>query len=84
MGQAADINIPAPEDILLTRFQCYFIKMEINLKWEIIRKKKKNTGHPFFMRNQYMKFQNINKHGSKLMLCTIKQQDLMAKHCKGS
>ena len=35
----------------------------------------------FFMRNPYMKFQNISLHGSKLMLYTIKQQ--MAKNCKG-
>ena len=27
----------------------------------------------FFMRNPYMKFQNISIHGSKLMLYTIKQ-----------
>ena len=29
----------------------------------------------FFMRNPYMKFQNISIHGSKLMLCTYKLQD---------
>ena len=38
----------------------------------------------FFMRNPYMEFQNISIHGSKLMLCTMKQQHLMAKNCKGS
>ena len=43
--------------------------------------KKNKTGHLFFMRNPYMKFQNISIHGSKLMLCTLKQQ--MAKTCKG-
>ena len=31
---------------------------------------RKNMGHLFFMRNPYMKFQNISIHGSKLMLCT--------------
>ena len=36
--------------------------------------KKKNRGHLFFMKNPCMKFQNISVHGSKLMLCTIKQQ----------
>ena len=42
----------------------------------------KNKGHLFFhkesiyeiSRNQYMKFQNISIHGSKLILYTIKQQ----------
>ena len=50
-----------------------FIKREITLKWEIIRtkKKKKNKVTDFFMRNQYMKFQNISMHGSKDI---IKQQ----------
>ena len=29
---------------------------------------KKNTGHYFFMRNPYMKFQNISTYGSKLAM----------------
>ena len=35
--------------------------------------KKKIWVTNFFMRNPYMKFQNISIHGSKLMLCKIKQ-----------
>ena len=31
--------------------------------------KKKNTDHLFFMRNRYMKFQNISIHGSIVMPC---------------
>ena len=42
--------------------------------------KKKITGHLVFMRNPVMNFQNISIHGSKIMLCTWKQQ--MAKNCK--
>ena len=38
-------------------------------------KKKKTWVTYFFMRNPCMKFQNISIPGSKLMLCTIKQQD---------
>ena len=37
--------------------------------------KKKNIGHLFFMRNPYMKFQNISIHGSKVMLCTKKHDE---------
>ena len=29
----------------------------------------------FFMRNPYMKFQNISIHGSKVMLCTRKRDE---------
>ena len=58
------------EIILLTRFQCYFIKRATTLKWEKIRIRK-NRGHLFFfMRNPYIKFQNISIHSSKLMQCT--------------
>ena len=34
--------------------------------------KKKILVTYFFMRNPYMKFQNISIHGSKVMLCTRK------------
>ena len=50
-----------------TVFQCYFIKREITLKWEII----KIWVTYFFMRNPYMKFQT-SMHSSKLMLCNKK------------
>ena len=50
------------------------IKREITLKWEIIQIRKKIQFTYFFIRNPYLKFQNISIHGSKLMLCTIKQQ----------
>ena len=43
--------------------------------WDNSDKKKKNLLTFFFMKNPYMNFQNINMHGSKLMLCTWKQQD---------
>ena len=36
--------------------------------------KKKIQVTYIFMRNQYMKFQNISIHGSKLKLHTIKQE----------
>ena len=37
---------------------------------------KKNMGHLFFfMRNPYMKFQNISITGSKVMLCTRKSDE---------
>ena len=69
-------------DILLTR--CYFIKRAITLKWEIIRIRKKIRVTYFIMRNPYMNFQNISKYGSKLMLCTWKQQAQIVRNCKGS
>ena len=43
--------------------------------------KKQNTGHLFYHKESIFKFQNISIHGSKLMLCTWKQQ--MAKTAKG-
>ena len=57
-------------DILLTRFQFYFIAKEITLKWEKNWIREKYWSPIFFMRNPYMKFQNISIYGSKLMLCT--------------
>ena len=36
--------------------------------------RKKIQVNYIFMRNPYMKFQNISIHGSKLMLCTKMQQ----------
>ena len=38
-------------------------------------KKKKIQVTYFFMRNPYMKFQNISIHGSKVMLCTRKRDE---------
>ena len=43
--------------------------------------KKKIRVTYFFMRNPYIKFQKNSNHGSKLILCTLKQE--MAKNCKG-
>ena len=37
--------------------------------------KKKIRVTYFFMRNPYMKFQNISIHGSKVMLCTRKRDE---------
>ena len=37
--------------------------------------KKKYSVTYFFMRNPYMKFQNISVHGSKVMLCTRKRDE---------
>ena len=68
-------------DILLMRFQCYFIKRGNNSKMGDNMDKKKIRFTNFFMRNPYMKYQNISTHGSKLMLCKIKQK--MGKNGKG-
>ena len=38
-------------------------------------KKKKHGSLIFFMRNPYMKFQNISIYGSKVMLCTRKHEE---------
>ena len=56
-----------------TRFQCYFIKREITLNWGIIRIRKKVRLNLFFHEESIYEI-NISKHGSKRMLCTIKQQ----------
>ena len=38
----------------------------------------------FFMRNPYMKFQNISIHGSKVMLCTRKRDKRTNKPNEGT
>ena len=40
-----------------------------------LNKEKKDRSSIFFMRNPYMKFQNISRHGSKVMLCTRKRYE---------
>ena len=45
--------------------------------------KKQNTGNVFFVRNSFIKFQNFSIHSSKVVLCTKKQRDEMARNCKG-
>ena len=62
-------------------FSVILLKGEIPRKWVIIRNRIKIWVTYNFMRNPYMKFQNISIHGSKLMPCTIKQQ--MTKNRKG-
>ena len=56
-----------------TLSQIYQLYPNFPLKWNI-EKKRKKYGSPIFSWWTYMKFQNISIHGSKLMLCTWKQQ----------
>ena len=67
-------------DILLMRFQCYFITREITLKWEIILIRKK-YGSPIFSWEIHLWNFRTFAYMVLNMLCTWKQQ--MAKNCKG-